>query len=151
MSDDPILSLLLSEREEFKFAEERRLFYVALTRTKNENILLIPSDVSLFVKEILSENNYLLNSEDKRIKTTNCPYCITGKLVIRDNVTDKNKFLGCSNFPICNQTFKDIDILENQFLCPSCNSGFMTKRSGKYGNFLGCTNYPKCTNTINLQ
>lgn len=151
MSDDPILSLLLSEREEFKFAEERRLFYVALTRTKNENILLIPSDVSLFVKEILSENNYLLNSEDERIKTTNCPYCITGKLVIRDNVKDKNKFLGCSNFPICNQTFKDIDILENQFLCPSCNSGFMTKRSSKYGNFLGCTNYPKCTNTINLQ
>jgi len=151
MSDDPILHVLLSEQEEYKLAEERRLFYVALTRTKNENILLIPSDVSLFVKEILSDNNYLVNSNGDLLKTANCPYCITGKLVIRDNTSNGKKFLGCSNYPVCNQTFSDLSILENQFLCPDCNSGFMTKRTGKYGSFLGCTNYPKCKSTINLQ
>ena len=151
MSDDPILHVLLSEQEEYKLAEERRLFYVALTRTKNENILLIPSDVSLFVKEILLDNNYLVNSNGDSLKTTNCPYCITGKLVIRDNTSNGKKFLGCSNYPVCNQTFNDLTILENQFLCPDCNSGFMTKRTGKYGSFLGCTNYPKCKSTINLQ
>ncbi len=47
--------------------------------------------------------------------------------------------------------FNNIEILENTLLCPSCKSGFMTKRMGKYGNFLGCTNYPKCKNTINLE
>lgn len=151
MSDDPILHVLLSEQEEFKLAEERRLFYVALTRTKNENILLIPSDVSLFVKEILLDNNYLVNSNGDSLKTTNCPYCITGKLVIRDNTSNGKKFLGCSNYPVCNQTFNDLSILENQFICPDCNSGFMTKRTGKYGSFLGCTNYPKCKSTISLQ
>jgi DNA helicase-4 len=36
MTDDPMLSLLLSDDEKYRFAEERRLFYVALTRTKNE-------------------------------------------------------------------------------------------------------------------
>lgn len=151
MSDDPILHVLLSEQEEYKLAEERRLFYVALTRTKNENILLIPSDVSLFVKEILLDNNYLVSSNGDSLKTANCPYCITGKLVIRDNTSNGKKFLGCSNYPVCNQTFNDLSILENQFLCPICNSGFMTKRTGKYGSFLGCTNYPKCKSTINLQ
>ncbi|MCB0443361.1 MAG: topoisomerase DNA-binding C4 zinc finger domain-containing protein, partial [Flavobacterium sp.] len=59
-------------------------------------------------------------------------------------------FLGCSHYPSCNQTFNDIAILENTLLCSSCNSGFMTKRTGQYGDFLGCTNYPKCRNTIRL-
>ena len=55
MTDDPILSLLLSDDEEYRLAEERRLLYVALTRTKNEVVLLIPSDVSLFADELLTE------------------------------------------------------------------------------------------------
>ena len=151
MTDDPILSLLLSDDEEYRFAEERRLFYVALTRTKNEVVLLIPSDVSLFADELLTDNNYLLTSTDGNLKTTNCPYCLTGKLVIRQNSTNATQFLGCSHYPNCNQTFNNLEILENTILCPNCRSGFMVKRSGTFGNFLGCTNYPKCKKTINLQ
>ncbi|WP_218841479.1 topoisomerase DNA-binding C4 zinc finger domain-containing protein [Winogradskyella undariae] len=41
--------------------------------------------------------------------------------------------------------------MENTFLCSGCKSGFMVKRSGRFGKFLGCTNYPKCKNTIQLQ
>lgn len=59
MTDDPILSLLLSDNEAYRFAEERRLFYVALTRTKNEVVLLTPREVSLFVEELLKDNNYV--------------------------------------------------------------------------------------------
>jgi len=151
ITDDPILSLLLSDEEEYRFAEERRLFYVALTRTKNEVVLLIPSDSSLFAEELIKDNNYLLTPIDGNLKTTNCPYCQTGKLVIRENSTNKTHFLGCSHYPICNQTFNNIEILENTFLCPNCRSGFMVKRSGKFGNFLGCTNFPKCKKTINLK
>ena len=151
MTDDPILSLLLNDKEKYKFSEERRLFYVALTRTKNEVVLLIPSDVSVFVEEILNDNNYLLSKNDQTINTTNCPYCKTGKLIVRQNPSSANKFLGCSHYPGCNQTFNKVEILENKFLCPDCKSGFMTKRAGKYSDFLGCTNYPKCTNTIKLK
>lgn len=149
MTDDPILSLLLNEDEEYQFAEERRLFYVALTRTRNEAILFIPSDISLFVEELLKDNNYLLSTSDGTLKTTNCPYCKTGKLVIRKNLMDGNRFLGCTHFPSCAQTYKT-DIMQNNILCPSCNSGFMVQRTGKYGDFLGCTNYPNCKSTINL-
>jgi DNA helicase-4 len=151
MTDDPMLSLLLSDDEEYRFAEERRLFYVALTRTKNEVVLLIPTDVSLFAEELATDNDFLLTANNEQVSKTNCPYCQTGHLVIRQNSIKQNQFLGCSHYPNCNQTFNNIEILENTILCPSCQSGFMTKRSGQYGNFLGCTNYPKCKKTINLQ
>lgn len=150
ITDDPMLSLLLSDDDEYRFAEERRLFYVALTRTKNKVTLLIPEDVSLFAKELAKDNIFLLTSDDEGLAKTECPYCQTGKLVIRQNTTRNSQFLGCSHYPLCNQTFSDITILENTILCPSCKSGFMIKRNGKFGNFLGCTNYPKCKSTINL-
>lgn len=151
MSDDPMLSLLLSDDEAYRFAEERRLFYVALTRTKNEVVLLIPRDVSLFAEELVADNDFLLSANNEKLSKTNCPYCVTGHLVIRQNPIKNNQFLGCSHYPSCNQTFNNIEILENTLLCSSCKSGFMTKRSGKYGDFLGCTNYPRCSNTINLE
>lgn len=150
MTDDPILSLLLSDHEEYRFAEERRLFYVALTRTKNEVLLFLPSETSIFAEELLSDNDYLLSNVKGNPKTTNCPYCKTGKLVVRQNSRNGNNFLGCSHYPACNQTYNDINILKNELICPGCKSGFMVKRGGTFGNFLGCTNYPKCTNTINL-
>jgi DNA helicase-4 len=151
MTDDPMLSLLLSDDEEYRFAEERRLFYVALTRTKNEVVLLIPNDVSLFAEELVTDNDFLLTVNNEKLSKTNCPYCQTGHLVIRQNSVKQNQFLGCSHYPSCDQTFNNIDILENTILCPSCKSGFMTMRSGQYENFLGCTNYPKCKKTISLQ
>jgi DNA helicase-4 len=151
MTDDPMLSLLLSDDEEYRFAEERRLFYVALTRTKNEVVLLIPTDVSLFAEELLTDNDFLFSATDEKVSKTNCPYCQTGFLVVRQNPIKNNHFLGCSHYPSCNQTFNDITLLEHTMLCPSCKSGFMTKRKGQYSEFLGCTNYPKCRNTIDLE
>ncbi len=150
MTDDPILSLLLSDEEDYRFAEERRVFYVALTRTKNEVVLLIPTDVSLFADELFKDNNYLLSTFEGTLNTANCPYCKTGKLVTRENSLNGSHFLGCSHYPSCNNTFNDLEILDNKFLCSDCKSGFMTKRTGKYGSFLGCTNYPDCRNTIDL-
>ena len=150
MTDDPILSLLLKDYEDYRFAEERRLFYVALTRTKNEVVLLVLSDVSLFVEELLADNNYLLNSIDGQPKPVNCPYCKTGKLLIRRNTSTGQQFLGCSHYPNCIQTFNNIEILNDYGLCSQCKSGFMTKRIGPYGHFLGCTNFPNCKNTIDL-
>ncbi len=150
MTDDPMLSLLLSDDEAYRFAEERRLFYVALTRTKNEAVLLIPTDVSLFAEELSTDHNVLFTANNEKLSKTNCPYCQTGHLIIRQNSFKNNQFLGCSHYPSCNQTFNNVEILENHLICTSCKSGFMTKRKGKFGNFLGCTNYPKCSNTINL-
>ncbi len=52
-TDDPLINLLLGTPEDFQFAEERRLFYVALTRTKSiVYILEQHGDKSVFVSEI---------------------------------------------------------------------------------------------------
>ncbi len=52
---------LLSHKETIPYEEERRLFYVAITRTRNNAYLLAPyNNYSLFVKELIKDNkNYI--------------------------------------------------------------------------------------------
>ncbi len=51
--DEDIIKKVNDLKDNFLYAEERRLFYVALTRTKNEVYLLCPYfNKSIFVKEI---------------------------------------------------------------------------------------------------
>ncbi len=60
LANDPIISKLLGKKEVFPHAEERRLFYVALTRTKNYAYLIAPAkeeDKSIFVKELINQYN----------------------------------------------------------------------------------------------
>ncbi len=92
VNDDPILSLLLNDNEGYRFAEERRLFYVALTRTKNEVVLLIPPSISLFAEELINDNDYLVDGLEDAPKSTNCTYCMTGKLVLRENPSNGTQF-----------------------------------------------------------
>lgn len=50
---NPSITYLIQEKESFLYEEERRLFYVALTRTKNYCYLLVPYlNPSLFIKEV---------------------------------------------------------------------------------------------------
>ena len=51
IKDHKIIKCIKKE-ENFLFAEERRLFYVALTRTKNYTFILVPKNSSCFIKEI---------------------------------------------------------------------------------------------------
>jgi Superfamily I DNA and RNA helicases len=54
---DPVLALLLPEQEKYPYAEERRLFYVALTRAKNRVYLVYNShDASPFIDELISQH-----------------------------------------------------------------------------------------------
>lgn len=54
IQDDKILRFVSRNYEKYPYSEERRLFYVALTRTKNKTYLLVPkNNPSIFVKELL--------------------------------------------------------------------------------------------------
>lgn len=151
ISDDPVLSYVLTNADQFPYSEERRLFYVALTRTKNYTYLIPPqSGTSVFVEELIKEHNIkfnLITGESQVRDNPNCPKCSTGKLVLKQNQGDKRKFVGCSNYPGCSNTYKEIDILKNPILCIKCQ-GYMVKRNGKYGLFYGCVNFPECENKI---
>ncbi len=64
VGDDPVLNYVLTERDQFPFGEERRLFYVAITRAKIKTMVLYDSRFpSVFVEEFLhpekiSEESY---------------------------------------------------------------------------------------------
>ena len=61
IKDEPVISLLSKEKcEPILYPEERRLFYVALTRTKNKVYILCPysyKERSSFIKEIVEYDN----------------------------------------------------------------------------------------------
>ena len=52
--DDKILRFVSCSFEKYPYSEERRLFYVAITRTKNKVYLLVPkNNPSIFIKELI--------------------------------------------------------------------------------------------------
>lgn len=91
IQDAPILNLLLESREEYPYAEERRLFYVALTRAKKKVFLLtLSNQESEFAIELRKQYEEKLKNEKWE-----CPIC-GGKLVIKNG--PYGKFIGCSNY-----------------------------------------------------
>ncbi|MBK1811539.1 UvrD-helicase domain-containing protein [Clostridium sp. YIM B02505] len=153
IADDPVLSLVLTDLDRFDFAEERRLFYVALTRTKNSTYLLVPINrQSTFTEELAKKFDvqYEHSTHVEVVeKAPNCPRCQKGFLIIRENSKDNSRFLGCSNYPFCDLSSKHVEILDNHIKCSVCG-GYMVKRPGRYGEFYGCTNYPYCNHTLKI-
>ncbi len=106
---DPLFDLLLPQYDSnIKHPEERRLFYVALTRAKEKVVLLShEGGYSEFVLDVLElpDKGELLFNESTEIPKV-CPKCKAGLLVERQNGKTGNKFLGCSNYSSqrCNYT-----------------------------------------------
>lgn len=93
IEDDPILDFVLSRSEQYPFAEERRLFYVAMTRAKKRMIVLYDQmRPSPFISE------FMLKLE---VGTYLCPKCLEGKVVpIKDGVASngtKYRSFTCTN------------------------------------------------------
>lgn len=112
--DNPLLSLAMPNPEEFPHAEERRLFYVALTRAKKSvSIICLKSPSSVFFDEMIDKKKGYLNflSFDNKASALRnqprCPRC-NGFLLIRTNHNDGHLFYGCSNYPKCRYT-KNLD------------------------------------------
>lgn len=150
IADDRILNLVLTKAEDYKFSEERRLFYVAMTRTKNRTFVLTDnSNPSPFFEEF-SESKSVCFIAIKKNKTgpkPHCPRCKTGTLLRYEH--NGKAFVGCSNFPRCRYTVHDTSVLSNPLVCPACG-GFLVTRKGQNGGwFKGCTNYPYCNYTEN--
>lgn len=91
-ADDPLLNLLLSSADQFENGEERRLFYVAMTRTKRHVVLIADRyRKSKFIKELQDEQGG---------RALSCPRCVKGELILRSAKPNGRffRFYGCSNF-----------------------------------------------------
>lgn len=66
MTNDQIISLVINDKKLFSYDEERRLFYVALTRTKNSVYIFTKKNKeSIFIKEIINYNTNSIEVIDK--------------------------------------------------------------------------------------
>lgn len=66
VSDDPVLNYVLTDRDLFPYGEERRLFYVAITRAKKSTFVLYDNRFpSAFVDEYLHPEKLTQNSYTK--------------------------------------------------------------------------------------
>lgn len=143
VEDDKILNLVLSAKSNFEYDEERRLWYVALTRTKSYVYIIANKErPSIFLNEIIDLCE-ILNPESQ-INFHSCPYCKSGKLIKRIN-----EFYGCSNYPYCKYTIHDFVAVDRNIKCPKCGD-FMVEKMGRYGVFYGCHSYPRCNYTVDI-
>ncbi len=114
----PLLEALLPKLEAYPFAEERRLFYVALTRAKNRVYVLADmSNVSPFVVELIEQASQANGANE------------TNGVELAEFTTS-----------LVQRLFADIN-------CASCETGTLNEKSGKFGAFYGCTHFPLCTHT----
>lgn len=152
--DDPIMKLVIKDNENIEYAEERRLFYVALTRTKNRVFIITPVHrPSKFILEIKDKFKTVildgeeLNPEEKLNNMIKCPCCgyPLQKRINRHFFVAKKLWV-CSNDPeICG--FVTNDLLGGKMSiskCPNCKDGYLVVKRSKNNpdqRILGCTNY----------
>ncbi|MER9300732.1 topoisomerase DNA-binding C4 zinc finger domain-containing protein [Mesorhizobium sp. M0621] len=104
IEDDELLNLVIPRPETFAYAEERRLFYVALTGA-SRGVYMISNrrQPSRYIRELCE-----IASDEVRFETidgtalSQCPACLVGQLVERrDN--NGGVFRACNQFPDCKQ------------------------------------------------
>ena len=149
IQDDPILQYVVKIDRSIEYAEERRLFYVALTRTKNRVYIVTPQQrPSEFVRELVKDYpNVTLRGQLDEHKKNNgdikyCPIC-GYPLQLRYKKAYGLKLWICSNEPeICDFLTNDLKGNDMSILkCDSCKDGYLIIKQGKNSQFLGCTNY----------
>ena len=169
IADDPILDLVLPANERFEHAEERRLFYVALTRAKEHVHLVADAErPSVFVEELRTREGGTADGAVSVIGTPppvpDCPGCGAGVVKARSNRDGPGRFFGCSNYPQCDWTSPVCDGCGNGYIdatrhcsnegcsatwdaCPVCGDGVLLRREGRRGPFFGCSRWraiPPC-------
>ncbi|MCH9664111.1 MAG: UvrD-helicase domain-containing protein [Gammaproteobacteria bacterium] len=169
-ADDAVLDYVLAEKDEFIHSTERRLLYVALTRSKEQVHLLANSiSPSVFAQE-LSQYESVKSIADLSVKHQ-CPACDrnnTKGILIKQ--TSKNGMVSyrCSNNPLCNirlYTCKECrsslvvreknsdqsptsrafclnkECLAEYEACGCCDYGYFVTKAGKLKPFLACCLY----------
>lgn len=162
--DDPLLDLVLARSDSYPNSEERRLFYVALTRARYQVHLLVDrTRPSSFALELLKCNYDVEHIDRNRCDERTCPECCSGLVEER-----QPGFAACSNFPHCefiapkcgncktgfmlpirtgsHETYQctNDQCESNRTVCPKCRVGALVKKEGKYGEILACHIWPRC-------
>ena len=162
IDDDPLLRLVLPSRNAdgaLPWAEERRLFYVALTRARRGVWLIAdarhPSD---FVTELQRKHGVTRTIGDSEaVVAAPCRGCGTGRML----PGNRGSYY-CSHFPLCRYSPPRCSRCQRDSIlqgddgrlrcatceavfasCPDCRLGVLVLRRARGGAFRGCSQYGK--------
>ncbi|PWQ95850.1 hypothetical protein DKT75_10725 [Leucothrix arctica] len=162
--EHPLVDVLLPPSQAYPFAEERRLFYVAITRAKHRTYLIADmKKPSSFILELINEAYEIeldeFGTSDAQLvhQSVHCPVCEIGSMMLRSG--KHSDFYGCSGYPRCNhiengcqecgavmqrsgerKVCTDASCQVSVPICPKCGAE-LVYRKGRNGNFWGCKNY----------
>ncbi len=169
IEDDLLIEMVLGDPSEFTYAEERRVFYVAMTRASRGVYLIADSErPSSFVDELRRGGLGLrqIGHFASDTAASRCPRCRGGSLVVSQSA----KSLRCTNHPFCEHQAARCEHCKKGYVlvsngaarcsnpvcgvaaetCPRCSTGVLRRKEGAYGPFWGCTEYwsePPCRYT----
>lgn len=122
IEDDPIMNLVLSVEAGIPNAEERRLFYVAMTRARRRTYILTDDHKrSQFIDELEGEVfSELVVPSGAAQRVAACPICGGSTLKIR--VSQYGQFYGCSSVRCPGKALR----------CPYCKGGGLVRRENQF-------------------
>ena len=157
IENDPIMKLVTYEDNSAPYAEERRLFYVALTRTKNRVYLVAPQNKpSRFLVELVHDyklaHSEKLNMSLIDVFPRRCPIC-GFPLKFEFNKTYGLSLYSCTNeAEICDFKTNHPKFLHDIYKCDNGNcSGYMIVKTNEEKPYYGCTNQTAAKNCRNTQ
>lgn len=100
-ADDPVLSLAMPDGDTYPLSEERRLFYVALTRARRSVAMFtLQGKHSPFLDELVKDGAVEVTAiSGAAIHEERCPVCKVGVFVDRNG--PHGAFRSCSSYPLC--------------------------------------------------
>ncbi|HDS1391151.1 UvrD-helicase domain-containing protein [Stenotrophomonas maltophilia] len=100
-ADDPVLSLAMPDGDTYPLSEERRLFYVALTRARRSVAMFtLQGKRSPFLDELVKDRAVEVTAiSGAAIHEERCPVCKVGVFV--DRMGPHGAFRSCSSYPLC--------------------------------------------------
>jgi DNA helicase-4 len=150
IEDDPVLAFVIKGDRSIDYAEERRLFYVAMTRTKNRVFMIAPEqNPSEFLLELKRDyKNVILHGdwneeEISRTPKKACPICGYPMQLKYKRAYGLRLYI-CTNEPeVCGFMTNDYRAGKMSIQkCDKCRDGYLIVKQGKNSDyFLGCTNY----------
>ena len=152
IEDDPIMKLVTYEDTSMPFAEERRLFYVAMTRTKNRVYIATPKNKpSRFLVELIKDFNIPhaddINMQVVDLFSLRCPICgFPLKYEFNKNY-GLNLWICTNDAEVCDFMTNDRVYKHDICKCPQCKDGYLIVKVNPKNNsvFYGCTNYYRDT------
>lgn len=160
VEDDPVLAFVIKGDQSIDYAEERRLFYVAMTRTKNRVFIVAPQkNPSEFLLELKRDyKNVVLNGEWNEelfvSQKKSCPLCGYPMQYKYKNAYGLRLYMCTNEQEICGFMTNDVRGGKMSIQkCDKCRDGYLIVKSAKdTGYFLGCTNYKNngtgCNKTV---